>query len=43
LPQQGPTVGFHNGNYVPTEAELKSTFSNVGETLNLKENQVVVN
>ena len=37
LPGQGPTLGFYQGNYT-SEADLKSAFINVGETLNLKEN-----
>lgn len=32
-------MGFYNGNYV-TEAGVKSSFANVGQVLNLKENQV---
>lgn len=43
LPSLGPFLGFNNGEYIPTDADLKSIFTNVGETLNLQEHQVVVN
>jgi hypothetical protein len=40
LPQQGPSLGFYKGHYVPPEPELKSAFSHVGDILQLKDNEV---
>ena len=40
LPQQGPSVGFNKGHYVPPEPELKSAFAHVGDILQLKDNEV---
>jgi len=42
LPQRGPDLGFHHGNYIQAETELGSAFANVGEALNLKENNVIM-
>ena len=35
---KGPIIGYHNYKYVQTDPELKSAFMNLGEVLNLKEN-----
>lgn len=40
LPKQGPSIGFHNGVYVPIDPELKNLFANVGDVLHLKDNKV---